>query len=140
AFSNLVVDQDASDVSLTIPIDLDTGRQYFWRVRATNACGTSGYSTPRSFIVGACFEAWAAGAPVPVANGPAQASAVATPAGRVLVIGGGVGFLPDARIDQVWELDPATESWSQKADVPTPGIGSNFGSATELGGTVYTFG
>jgi serine protease AprX len=45
AFTNLVVDVEGlSDTSFVPASDLNTGTQYFWRVRASNACGTGSYS------------------------------------------------------------------------------------------------
>src|SRR6185369_10804288 len=40
AFSNIVVDTTTSTTSFTVGFDLAIATQYFWRVTATNACGT----------------------------------------------------------------------------------------------------
>jgi hypothetical protein len=141
AFTSIVVDTTTSTTSFTVGSDLDIATQYFWRVTATNACGTSAFSTTGSFIVGACFEGWNEGVAVPIAGGPAQSTVIASPFNNKLyVIGGGTGANPDARIDQVWAFDPLSQTWTQKASVPSPGVGSNFGSAALLGGAIYVFG
>jgi hypothetical protein len=139
AFTNIVVDAQVSTTSFTVPVDLDIATQYFWRVSASNTCGGSPFSASGSFVVGACFEGWAQGAPVPLTDGPSQSSVVAAN-GKLYVVGGGLGAGPNTRIDQVWAFDPSTNSWSRKADVPAPGVGANFGSAAVLGGAIYTFG
>jgi N-acetylneuraminic acid mutarotase len=141
AFTNLVVDTTTATTSFTVGSDLDIGTQYFWRVTATNACGASAFSTTGSFIVGACFEGWNAGVSVPITNGPAQSTVIgSTFDNKLYVIGGGTGANPDARIDQVWAFDPLTQAWTQRASVPAPGVGSNFGSAAQVGGAIYVFG
>lgn len=141
AFTNIVVDATVSDTSFTVPNDLDIATQYFWRVSANNACGTSPFSATGSFIVGACFEGWAEGAPVPLTGGPSQETVIASPFdNKLYVFGGGLGAGPDTRIDQVWALDPVSNTWTRKADVPSPGLGANFGSGALLNGAVYLFG
>ncbi len=140
AFTQLVVDTDATDTSFTLTTDLDVGRQYFWRVNATNLCGTSVYSAAASFLVGACSEGWTTATPAPIPNGIVQSTAVAAGSGDLYLIGGGTGFGPDVRIDQVWAFDPLANGWSRKSDVPSPGVGTNFGSAAALGGRIYVFG
>jgi hypothetical protein len=141
AFSNLVVDTTLATTSFTVGVDLDIATQYFWRVTATNACGTSAFSATGSFIVGACFEGWNAGVATPVAGGPLQSTVIgSTFDNKLYVIGGGTGAGPDVRIDQVWAFDPLSQSWTRKADVPSPGVGSNFGSAAQIGGFIYVFG
>src|SRR5262249_27389190 len=60
--------------------------------------------------------------------------------GKLYVIGGGTGVAPDVRFDQVWAFDPLTQGWTRKGDVPSPGVGASFGSATQLGGAIYVFG
>jgi hypothetical protein len=137
-FNDVVVQADVTDTVYTLAIDLDIGRQYFWRVTATNACGTSPASATGSFVVGACAEAWSAQPPVPNAQGPAQASAVTSPVtGKLYVLGRNNNF-PSR--DELWSYDPATAVWSRLADVPAPGAGNTFGSAVELGGKIYVFG
>ena len=138
-FGNPLVDTDTPDTVFTLPADLAAATQYFWHVNATNACGSSAFSAAGSFVTGACSEGWAVNPAVPITNGPSQPSVVAA-AGKIYVIGGGVGPGPDTRINQVWEFDPATGNWTRKADVPTPGPGSNYGSAAEFGGKIYVFG
>jgi len=141
AFTSIVADAQVTETSFTLPVDLDIATPYFWRVSATNACGTGALSATGTFIVGACFEGWTQGPPIPLVDGPAQASVVASPSTRkIYVVGGGLGPNPDARIDQVWAFDPANGSWTRKADVPGPGVGASLGSAVELGGTIYVFG
>lgn len=141
AFTSIVVDAQVSSTSFTVPVDLDIATQYFWRVTASNACGTSAFSATGAFIVGACFETWNQGTAIPLASGPSQSTVVASPASnKIYVIGGGLGAGPNTRIDQLWAFDPATSSWSHKTDVPAPGVGANFGAAALLGGTIYVFG
>jgi subtilisin family serine protease len=138
-FVNLLLDTDTPDIRLTVPVDLEIATRYYWRVSAANACGESDYSPVQSFVTGACSEGWQIGLPVPVTNGPAQASVVAV-AGKIYVFGGGVGPLPDSRINQVWAFDPKTNNWSRKADIPSDGPGATYGSAATIGGKVYLFG
>ena len=140
AFTQLVVDTDVTDTSFTLGADLDVGREYFWRVNGTNLCGTSVYSATARFLVGACSEGWAAATAAPIPNGIVQSTAVAAGSGNLYLIGGGTGFGPDTRIDQVWAFDPSANGWSRKADVPSPGVGTNFGAAAALGGRIYVFG
>jgi hypothetical protein len=139
AFTNIVADAQVSETTFTVGIDLDIATQYFWRVSASNTCGGSAFSASGSFIVGACFEGFANGTPIPVANGPSQSSVIAAN-GKLYVIGGGTGAGPDIRIDQTWAFDPATNGWTQKASVPAPGLGANFGAAALVGGKIYAFG
>ncbi|HEY0482445.1 MAG TPA: kelch repeat-containing protein [Kofleriaceae bacterium] len=141
AFASIVIDVQVSTTSFTVPVDLDVATPYFWRVSASNACGGSAFSATGSFIVGACFEAWAQGAAIPLASGPSQSTVVASPGtNKIYVIGGGLGAGPNVRIDQLWAFDPVTSTWSHKTDVPAPGVGANFGAATIVGGTIYVFG
>ncbi len=141
AFTNIVVDAQVADLSFTVPVDLDVATEYFWRVTASNACGTSAASAVGSFIVGACTEGWAQAAPIPFATGLLQSTVIASSStNKLYVIGGGTGSGPDTRVDQLWVYDPQAGSWTHKTDVPPPGIGSNFGSAAELDGKIYLFG
>jgi len=141
AFTSIVVDAQVSSTSFTVPVDLDVATQYFWRVTATNACGTSAFSATGAFIVGACSETWNQGTAIPLSQGPSQSTVIASPGNnQIYVIGGGLGAGPNTRIDQLWAFDPATSSWSHKTDVPAPGVGANFGAAAILGGTIYVFG
>jgi hypothetical protein len=140
AFTNIVADAQVATESFTVPTDLATATQYYWRVTASNACGTSAWSSVSSFIVGACTEGWAQAAPIPLTNGPSQSTVIGASNNKLYVIGGGLGAGPDTRIDQVWAYDPQAGTWTHKTDVPAPGIGANFGSAAELNGKIYLFG
>jgi hypothetical protein len=141
AFTHIVAEANTSDRSFTVPVDLNIATEYFWRVTASNACGTSAQSTVGSFIVGACFEGWQQATDIPIVGGSLQSTVVASPSNNKLyVIGGGTGAGPDTRINQNWMFDPTSGAWTHKTDVPAPGIGSNFGSATELNGKIYLFG
>lgn len=141
AFSRVEAEATVPTTSFTVPADLDLATQYFWRVRATNPCGTSPFSTTGAFIVGACAETWSQAAAVPLGSGPSQSSVIASPFdNKLYVIGGGIGIGPVSRIDQVWALDPASQTWTRKADVPPPGVGSSFGSAALIDRTIYVFG
>ncbi len=139
-FTQLVVDTTTTETTFTVPVDLDTGREYFWRVNGSNLCGTSAYSAAARFLVGACSEGWSAATDAPIPNGISQSTAVVAGNGVLYLIGGGVGFGPDTHIDQVWAYDANTNGWSRKTDVPSPGVGSNFGSAALVGGKIYVFG
>jgi len=140
AFTQIVVEGDTNNTVFTVPVDLVTGVQYFWRVNGSNLCGTSPYSAAASFLVGACSEGWSSATDAPIPNGLQQSTAIAASNGNLYLIGGGTGFSPDVRIDQVWAYDPATGGWAHKADVPSPGVGSNFGSAASVAGRIYVFG
>ena len=141
AFRTIIVDTVTAEPSFTVASDLEIATQYFWRVSAGNACGTSAFSPAGSFIVGACFEGWAAAPSYPADRGAMQATVIASPLdNKLYVIGGGLGFGPDTRIDQVWAFDPEAGSWTRKADVPAPGVGTSYGAAARIGGTIYVFG
>jgi hypothetical protein len=50
-FNNLVLDEDAiADTTFTPDTDLATSTEYYWRVRAENACGAGGWSAVWSFV------------------------------------------------------------------------------------------
>ncbi|HEY0476340.1 MAG TPA: kelch repeat-containing protein [Kofleriaceae bacterium] len=136
AFTSLVIDTQVAEPTFTLPVDLDIATQYFWRVSATNACGSSEFSPTGSFIVGACFESWAQAPAIPF-GGIAQSTVIASPIDNKLYVLSGSGF---STTDQLWAFDPEAGSWARKADVPAPGMGSNFGSAARVGGTIYAFG
>jgi hypothetical protein len=139
AFSTIVIDTQVAQNSFTVPNDLDIATEYFWRVSASNACGASAFSATGSFIVGACFESWAQAPEFPVTGGVSQSTVIASPADdKLYVLATSFNSFP--RVDQLWAFDPAAGSWAHKADVPTPGMGSNFGSAARLGDTIYFFG
>jgi hypothetical protein len=140
AFTSIVADAQVSDTSFTVPVDLDIATQYFWRVSATNACGTSGFSSAGSFIVGACFEGWSQTSAIPFSSGLMQSAAIASPLdGKLYIIGGSTGF-GSSFSDQTWAFDPPSGAWQRKADVPSPGMGANFGAAARVGNTIYVFG
>jgi hypothetical protein len=137
-FTHVVTDTMLTDTTFTPSSDLATGTQYFWRVMATNACGSSPASVVASFIVGACSEGWSALSGVPSGQGLQEGSAVAVPSvNKIYVIGGEDGFTFS---NHTWAYDPVSDSWTQKADVPSPGVGESFGSAVAIGGTIYVFG
>ncbi len=138
-FGSPLVDTATPETFLTLSVSLDPASTFFWHVNGTNACGTSPFSATQSFVTGACFDSWEVNPPIPITNGPSQSTVVAA-AGKIYVIGGGTGPGPSSRINQVWEFDPARNNWTRKADVPTPGPGSTFGSAVEFGGKIYVFG
>ena len=139
AFANVVIDTNLAATMFTPTSSLGMATQYFWRVSATNLCGTSPWSSVSSFIVGACTEGWTTLAPIPVSTLD-NASAVAVPeVGKIYFIGGGNGYYGES-YNQTWAYDPASDSWSQKSDVPAPGVGATYGSAVEIGGTIYVFG
>ncbi len=139
AFTRIVTDTMLTDTTFTPASDLATATQYFWRVTATNQCGSSPASSVASFIVGACSEVWSALAAVPSSNGGVEnGAAVAVPSvGKIYVIGGIDGFFLS---NHTWAYDPTADSWTQKADVPPPGVGVTYGSAVAIGETIYVFG
>ncbi len=139
-FTHIVVEGDSNSTVFPVPVDLVTGTQYYWRVNGSNLCGASPYSPAASFLIGACSEGWSSATPAPIPNGLLQSTAIAASNGSLYLIGGGTGFGPDTRIDQVWAYDPTTGGWSRKTDVPSPGVGSNFGSAAAVAGRIYVFG
>lgn len=138
AFSHIVVDTTTSTNSFTVGTDLAIATQYFWRVAAVNACGTSPFSATASFIVGACFEGWSTSAAFPMAEGPLQETVIGAN-NKLYVIGGAFG-LGLVRLDQTWVFDPQSGTWTRKADIPAPGLGTNFGSAARIGNQIYLFG
>lgn len=139
AFANVVIDTNLAATMFTPASSLSMATQYFWRVSGTNLCGTSPWSSVSSFIVGACTEGWTTLASIPIST-LENASAVAVPeVGKIYFIGGGTGYYGES-YNQTWAYDPASDGWSQKSDVPSPGVGATYGSAVELGGTIYVFG
>jgi Kelch motif len=140
AFTKLVIDTTLTDTTFTPSADLTIATQYFWRVSATNLCGSSPWSTIASFIVGACSEGWSSVSPVPAPNGGLEVgSAVAVPSvGKIYVIGGVDGF--GELNSETWAYDPTSDSWTEKSAVPFPGVGETFGSAVAVGQTIYVFG
>jgi len=83
---------------------------------------------------------WVANAPIPITNGLSQTTAVTDNNGLIYLIGGGLGAGPDARINQVLAYDPASDTWTRKADIPLPNGISAYGSAVQLDGFIYVFG
>jgi len=55
SFATLLADQTTSDTSYTAVSEFSLGT-YYWRVRASNACGTGSWSPTRSFEVIEAFE------------------------------------------------------------------------------------
>ncbi len=48
-FSEVVHSASTADAAYTLPVQLEGGSVFFWRVRGTNACGAGPFSSPRSF-------------------------------------------------------------------------------------------
>ena len=48
-FSSVLHSATVSDDSYQLPISLDSGTEYFWRIAVTNGCGASGWSSGYSF-------------------------------------------------------------------------------------------
>lgn len=58
-FSNIVyTESNLSDNQYTLPLNLENGTTYYWRIQSTNQCGTGENSATRSFTVtnDLCFE------------------------------------------------------------------------------------
>lgn len=51
-FANVIADQTVTTNSATVAVALNANTQYFWRVDATNYCGTSAASSTFSFTTG----------------------------------------------------------------------------------------
>lgn len=139
AFTSIAVDTTLTDTTFTAS-SFVAATEYFWRVSAVNACGTSPWSSIASFIVGACAEGWSALTAIPDPGGGLQDGvAVAVPSvGKIYVIGGNERF--SGAVNHTWAYDPSANAWAQKSDVPFPGVGITYGSAALVGGTIYVFG
>ncbi len=70
-FGQLVFSTEGSQDTLSGPIQLSPATQYFWRVRANNACGVGAWSAGRSFTTGnyACSGLPAVDTPVGIDAG-----------------------------------------------------------------------
>ena len=76
---------------------------------------------------------WATKAPMP--GGPRENTGVVAFDGRMYVVGGNA--FKDTQITRTEVYDPATDSWSARAPMPS---GSHHIAATLLNGKIYTFG
>jgi len=65
-FTNVVYTAQSSEPSHSVVLNLDTDTLYYWRVRAVNGCGDSGYSAPFNFttvaVVDYCTQMFSDGA------------------------------------------------------------------------------
>src|SRR5229473_31398 len=82
---------------------------------------------------------WTINAPIPEPLGVAQGATVASADGSRIYHNGGItGALMPTNKTRIYS--PATDTWSNAADIPvSPGI-RTFGAAVELGGFIYVFG
>src|SRR5713226_1508625 len=107
---------------------------------AQNSSGLKAAVNESEVPGGSIDGAWTTNSPFPVTGGLSQSTLVADDNGIVYSIGGGLGAGPDSRINQLWSYDPASDSYTQLADLPlTPGA-AHYGSAVQLGGFIYVFG
>jgi hypothetical protein len=83
---------------------------------------------------------WVENAPIPTKGGLSQTTIVATDAGLIYIIGGGVGSGPDARVDQLLAYEPSSDTYSTFAPIPVSDGISAFGAAAVIGTNIYVFG
>ncbi len=50
SFGMMIIDDEITNPTYQIPVPVDEGSRYFWRVRATNAIGSSDWSSAWSFL------------------------------------------------------------------------------------------
>lgn len=105
---------------------LTCGTTYYYRVRATNSCGTSANSNTRTDASGACCSnAWTS---ISNFGGTARSSAVGFAIGTKGYVGTGTD---GSRRKDFWEWDQGTNTWTQKAD---------FGGTARTGAAGFSIG
>ncbi|MBP6680215.1 MAG: proprotein convertase P-domain-containing protein [Saprospiraceae bacterium] len=66
AFSTIVLSGIAITDKFQVTTPLIVGQQHFWRVRAANSCGTSGWSSTFSFTTISCFALMSSNVPITI--------------------------------------------------------------------------
>ena len=92
-------------------------------------------SSNRLFIYNAFTDAWTEGAPLPVPGGVDHANLAALN-GKVYFLGG-IRIGSEFVTGQTFEYDPATNTWTERATMPTPRGASGVAA---LGGRIYVAG
>ncbi len=135
-FTTIVTEADTTSTTFTVPVNLDLGANYYWRVNASNACGTSQYSPVRSFVVGACFGGFASVAAYPQPGILWQAATVFN--GKVYSFGGSNTLaFPIPAITNSYVYNPLADTWTAIAPLPGPRLLMN---AAEVNGKIYIAG
>ncbi|MGH9786125.1 MAG: Kelch repeat-containing protein [Terriglobia bacterium] len=96
---------------------------------------TTAGSTNRLFIYDAFTDTWKEGAPLPVAGGVDHAN-VAALDGKIYFLGG-IRILSGFTTGETYEYDPASNTWTARASMPTPRGASGVAA---LDGRIYVAG
>jgi len=83
---------------------------------------------------------WGPNSPIPIENGLTQTTIVAADNGLIYIIGGGLGFRPDERTDEVLAYDPRSDTYTILSTIPIPPGISAYGAAVAIGNNIYVFG
>jgi len=83
---------------------------------------------------------WGPNSPIPIENGLTQTTTVAADNGLLYIIGGGLGYRPEARTDQVLAYDPQLDTYSTLTPIPLSDGISAYGAAAAIGTNLYVFG
>lgn len=105
------------------------------KVYALGGLLSSGSSTNRMFIYDALTDTWSEGAPLPVAQGVDHGN-VAAVNGKLYFLGG-IRILTGSVIGQTFEYDSATNTWTERAPMPTARGASG---VTAFDGKIYVAG
>ena len=68
AFNNIVFTTTTLNNTVDVPNRLSPSTTYYWRLRASNDCGTGSYSTARSFTTHGCYVYTYSGGDIPISS------------------------------------------------------------------------
>lgn len=108
---------------------LNCNTTYYYRVKSENGCGSASYSNTTSVSTSTCpmgsgcTSTWTSKAEYPD-GGIKRNYMTGFGIGSKVYIGTGASISPSVFFREIWELDPNTNTWTQKAD-----FGSGSGDA-----------